>query len=116
MQRYAKVYDNVNSISHRSDFARAGLDLWERRAPFGIYNVTNPGSVSTRQVVELIQRILKPAKRFEFWADDREFYEMGVKTVRSNCVLEVGKLLATGVKIRPVGEALEDALCNWKPE
>ena len=51
VQRYEKVYDNVNSISHRGDFVRACLDLWERRAPFGIYNVTNPGFVTTRQVV-----------------------------------------------------------------
>ena len=62
VQRYEKVYDNVNSISHRGDFVRACLDLWERRAPFGIYNVTNPGFVTTRQVVDLVEKILKPAK------------------------------------------------------
>jgi 3,5-epimerase/4-reductase len=56
VQRYAKVYDNVNSISHRADFVKACLDLWELRAPFGIYNVTNPGFVTTRQVVELIEK------------------------------------------------------------
>ena len=33
VQRYAKVYDNVNSISHRADFVRACLDLWALRAP-----------------------------------------------------------------------------------
>ena len=38
MQRYAKVYDNVNSISHRADFVSACLDTWKLRAPFGIYN------------------------------------------------------------------------------
>ena len=54
------MYDNVNSISHRADFARACLDLWKRRAPFGTYNVTNPGFVTTRQVVELIEEILQP--------------------------------------------------------
>src|SRR5262249_1827206 len=58
VQRYAKAYDNVNSISHRADFARACLDLWKIRAPFGTYNVTNPGFVTTRRVVEYIQQIL----------------------------------------------------------
>ena len=48
VQRYAKVYDNVNSISHRADFVKACLDTWELRAPFGIYNVTNPGFVTTQ--------------------------------------------------------------------
>ena len=56
VQRYAKVYDNVNSISHRADFVKACLDTWELRAPFGIYNVTNPGFVTTRHVVEQIEK------------------------------------------------------------
>ena len=116
VQRYHKVYDNVNSISHRGDFVRACLDLWERRAPAGIYNVTNPGFVTTRQVVGLLEKTLKPGKRFEFWLNDAEFYQQAAKTPRSNCVLDVSKLLAVGVKIRPVVEAIEDSLRNWKPE
>jgi len=115
VQRYAKVYDNVNSISHRGEFARACLDLWERRAPFGIYNITNPGFLTTHQVVEMIQKILKPKRRFEFWQNDEEFYRVAAKTPRSNCVLNVSKLLATGVKLRPITEALEDSLKKWKP-
>jgi len=116
VQRYAKVYDNVNSISHRNDFVRACLDLWERRAPFGAYNVTNPGFVTTRRVVEAIERILKPNRRFEFWENDEEFYRVAAKTPRSNCVLDVSKLLSAGVAVRPVDEALEESLRQWKPE
>ena len=116
LQRYPKVYDNVNSISHRTDFVRACLDMWERRVPSGIYNMTNPGFVTTGQVVAVIQKILKPAKRFEFWANDEEFYHLAVKTPRSNCVMNVSKLLSTGVRMRPVIEAIEESLKNWKPE
>jgi dTDP-4-dehydrorhamnose reductase len=116
VQRYAKVYDNVNSISHRADFVHACLDTWELRAPFGIYNVTNPGFVTTRHVVEQIEKFLKPKRKFEFWSSDEEFYKAAAKTPRSNCVMDVSKLLAAGVKIRPVEEALEDSLRNWKPE
>jgi dTDP-4-dehydrorhamnose reductase len=116
VQRYAKVYDNVNSISHRADFVKACLDTWELRAPFGTYNVTNPGFVTTKHVVELIEKQLKPAKKFEFWASDEEFYKVAAKTPRSNCVMDVSKLLAAAVKIRGVEEALEDSLHNWKPE
>src|SRR4051794_22773123 len=83
VQRYSKVYDNVNSISHRADFVNACLDLWERSAPFGIYNITNPGFVTTRHVVEQIERALKPKRRFEFWKDDAEFYRVAAKTPRS---------------------------------
>jgi len=116
VQRYSKVYDNVNSISHRADFVKACLDLWELRAPYGTYNVTNPGFVTTRHVVELIQQRLKPARKFEFWASDEEFYRVAAQTPRSNCVMDTTKLLAAGVKIRPVEEALEASLKQWKPE
>jgi len=116
LQRYPKVYDNVNSVSHRADFAKACLDLWEIRAPFGTYNITNPGFTTARHVVTLIQKHLKPKHDFEFWPNDDEFYKKAAKAPRSNCVLDVSKLLATGVKIRDVEEALEDSLRNWKPE
>jgi dTDP-4-dehydrorhamnose reductase len=113
VQNYSKVYDNINSLSHRRDFVRACLQLWERRAPFGIYNVTNPGAVTTRQVVERLQRVLKLTRKFEFWESDEEFYKVAAKTPRSNCILDVAKLLNAGVKLRPVEEALEDSLANW---
>jgi dTDP-4-dehydrorhamnose reductase len=116
VQRYPKVYDNVNAISHRADFVSACLDTWKLRAPFGIYNVTNPGWVTTRQVIKAIERVLKPARKFEFWQDDEEFYRVAAKTPRSNCVLEVDKLLKAGVKVRPVEEAIEASLKNWQPE
>src|SRR5208282_4810473 len=102
LQRYPKVYDNVNSISHRADFVKACLDLWERRAAFGTYNVTNPGYVTTRHVIELIEKHLKPARKFEFWRNDAEFYQVAARTPRSNCVMDVSKLLAVGVNVRPV--------------
>jgi dTDP-4-dehydrorhamnose reductase len=116
VQRYAKVYDNVNSVSHRGDFVSACIELWERRAPFGIYNITNPGYITTRQVVEMIQEILKPGRSFEYWRNDDEFYRIAAKTPRSNCVLDVSRLLATGIKLRPVTEAIEHSLKNWKTE
>jgi UDP-glucose 4,6-dehydratase len=91
----------------------ACLDLWLRRAPFGSYNVTNPGFVTSSQVVEMIQKILKPKRSFEFWKDDSEFYRVAAKTPRSNCILDVSKLLATGVTMRPVESALADSLEKW---
>jgi UDP-glucose 4,6-dehydratase len=114
LQSYAKVYENVNSLSHRADFAAACLNLWERRAPFGTYNVTNPGFVTTSEVVTMIQQILKPHRTFEYWENDCQFYQVAAKTPRSNCVLDVSKLLAAGVQVRPVLDALEDSLRHWE--
>jgi UDP-glucose 4,6-dehydratase len=116
VQRYQKVYENVNSISHRGDFAKACLDLWKLGAPYGTYNVTNPGYVTTRHVVQLIEKHLRPARAFEFWANDEEFYRIAAKTLRSNCIMDVSKLLGAGVRLRPVDEALADSLERWRRE
>lgn len=115
LQRYSKIHDCVNSLSQLEDSVRACLDLIAARAPYGIYNINNPGAVTTRQVVEMIQRILKPDRGFDYWLDDDEFYRSGAKARRSSCILSASKLLQTGVKIRCVKEALEDSLERWQP-
>jgi nucleoside-diphosphate-sugar epimerase len=116
VQRYAKVYQNWNSISHRGDFVAACLDSWLQKIPGGVYNVVNPGYISTREVVQKIQQRLKPGWKPEFWKGDDEFYRFGAVTPRSNCILNPTKILKEGIRIRPVGEALEDALTRWRAE
>ena len=116
VQRYAKVYQNWNSISHRGDYVAACLDTWLQKIPSGVYNVVNPGYISTREVVEKIQQRLKHSWKPEFWQSDDEFYRFGAVTPRSNCILDTAKILKAGIRIRSTGEALEDALNRWMPE
>lgn len=112
--RYPKLYDSVNSLSHRLEAVHVCLDLWDRRAAFGTYNVTNPGFVTTRQVVALIEKILRPPRAFQYWANDDEFYRFAAKAPRSNCILDTAKLLSTGIKMRPAHEAMVETLHRWK--
>ncbi len=112
---YPKLYDNENSLSHRLETVRACLDLWARRAPFGIYHLVNPGFLTTRQIAAAIQKLVQPGRHFDFWADDAEFYQFGARTLRSNCILDTTKLLQAGVSLRPVHEALLDSLKRWSP-
>ncbi len=107
---YPRVYDNANSLSHRGDFPRACLDLWEKRAPFGIYNVTNPGWVTTRDVAERLKTALGRDQDFDFFENDADFYASAASTPRSNTVLDTSKILATGVNLRSVDEALDEAI------
>ena len=75
--------------------------------------MVNPGYISTREVVQKIRQRLKPRWEPEFWHSDDEFYRFGAITPRSNCILDPGKLLKSGIRIRPVEEALEEALDRW---
>ena len=111
LMKYDKLLDATNSISHRLDFVDACLDLAEV-APPGIYNVVNPGAVTTKEVVEMIKSKLNLDKQFEFYNDESSFLQ-NVQTPRSNCTLTTTKLLKYG-GMRSAKDALNDALDNWK--
>jgi len=108
---YDQLLDARNSLSHRADFAKYTIDLIEQNVPFGIYNVTNKGSVTTKEVVELIREHLKPNKEFKFFSKLDNFMQE-VTAPRSNCVLDTQKL-EQYIQIRTAREALEDALSKY---
>jgi UDP-glucose 4,6-dehydratase len=110
MQRQATIYDHIDSISHLEDFVKAALDLWEIRAPFGTYNVTSPGAITNRQLVEGLQRVLKLHLRCKIGPPEEDPGRATSATPQSHCILDVTKLLKTGVKMRSVDEALKDSL------
>jgi dTDP-4-dehydrorhamnose reductase len=110
LQQQPAIYDHINSISHLEDFVKAALDLWEIRAPFGIYNVTNPGAITTCELMEGLQRVHKTPMRIAVGRPEEDPGRPASPTPQSNCILDVAKLLKTGVKIRPISEALRDTL------
>lgn len=114
LMNYPKVVRATNSISHRGDFVNACLDLLKLKAPFGTYNVTNPGAVTADGICELL-KFLKRKTEFEYWDND-EFMRTVARTPKSNCVLNVDKLISTGVEIRTVAQAVEDSIIRWLPE
>lgn len=114
LQRYDRLLDATNSISHLDEFASACWQSWEKRIPYGTYNVTNTGAVTTREVVTLIKNILKLDKQFTFFGSEEEFMERAAKTPRSNCTMDNSKILSTGVRISHVEEALEKSLRGWR--
>jgi len=114
LMRYPRLLDATNSISQLEEFAAATLACWERRVPFGTYNVTNPGRVTTREVVELIRRSGVCTKDFAFFSSEHEFMSAVAKTPRSNCVLDSSKLAGVGIGLTGVHEAVERALKAWR--
>lgn len=114
MMRYERLLIAQNSLSQLDEFAAAGVDCWQKRVPFGTYNLTNPGSVSTRDVVDMIRKHGLSKKEFRFFDSESEFMQLAAKTPRSNCVLDVAKAQAAGIAMSPVGDALEKAMRTWK--
>jgi dTDP-4-dehydrorhamnose reductase len=117
--RYPRLLDVRNSLSHLGDFAAACWATMERSLPPGIYNLTNPGSVTTAEVVELIERegrarndtrFLRP---FAYFKSEEEFMRTGTHAPRSSCVLDTAKAEKYGLPLRPVRTALIDSLQRW---
>jgi dTDP-4-dehydrorhamnose reductase len=114
LQNAARLRDDVVALSHLADFVRGCLGLWERQAPFGTYNMANPGVLTTRQVAQAITRILKPSRPFEFWKEGETTRESG-RLERCGCILDGTKLLTAGVVLRPVADVLRSCLRDWRP-
>ncbi len=111
--RYTNLLEATNSISQLEEFVAATFACWEKRVPFGLYNVTNPGQVTTREVVDLIKRTGVSTKDFVFFKDEADFMARAAKTPRSNCVMDSTKLARAGIVMTEVHAAVERDLRRW---
>ncbi|MBX3750020.1 MAG: sugar nucleotide-binding protein [Opitutaceae bacterium] len=114
LMRYQRLLEATNSISQLHEFCAATLACWEKRVPFGTYNVTNPGQVTTHEVVALIKASGVCTKEYEFFRDEDEFMAKAAKTPRSNCVMDSTKLASTGIRMTEVHEAIAQDLSRWQ--
>lgn len=114
LMRYERLLEATNSISRLDEFVAATFACWEKRIPFGIYNITNPGYVTTREVVDMIIESGVCPKQFQFFESETDFMKVAAKTPRSNCIMSSAKLAGHGIQMTPVREAIRAALKNWK--
>ena len=114
LMRYARLLEATNSISELHEFCAATFACWEKHVPFGTYNVTNPGAITTHEVVELIKQSGVCQKEFSFFKDEDEFMHLAAKTPRSNCVMDSSKLASVGIQLTPVREAVARDLQRWQ--
>lgn len=114
LMRYKRLLDATNSISHLHEFAAATFACWEKRIPFGTYNVTNPGCITAREITQIMLRRGVGPRHFDFFRDEAEFMAAAALTPRSNCVLDHGKLDRAGIRLTEVHEAVDVALATWR--
>ncbi|GAB5442316.1 MAG: hypothetical protein Fues2KO_26650 [Fuerstiella sp.] len=115
MMKYDRLLNATNSLSHLGDFVEACVQCHTQEVDFGIYNLTNPGSVTTRQVVDMIRAQGLCDREFSFFESEDEFMQVAAKTPRSNCVLDTTKATQFNLMTRPVEDALLASMQNWVP-
>ncbi len=114
LMQYEQLLNAENSISQLQEFAAASFACWEKKIPTGTYNMTNPGHVTTREVVELILESGLCQKDYQFFNDESDFMKKAAIAPRSNCILSSEKLATAGVEMTPVKKAIQRALKNWQ--
>lgn len=114
IMRYERLLEAENSLSHLGDFVASAIACHERQLPFGIYNLTNPGSVHTSQLAEMIREAGLCAKDFQFFDSEAEFMKSAAITPRSNCVLNTSKAETAQLPMRPIEKVIAHALDNWQ--
>ena len=113
MLKYDKLLQAENSISNKQEFVSACIQTFTNKVPFGIYNVTNTGYITTDSLIEKLMRTIAKDKNFTL-IDEEQLYKNYAKTPRSNCVMSNSKLLETGIKMKTVDESIDYCLNNWK--
>lgn len=110
---YDTLLDVRNSLSHLDQFVRACYWCLDNEAPHGVYNMTNGGSITTREVTNLIAK-RNFGKQFKFFDDEEDFMRLAAKTPRSSCVLDNSKAIAAGIPLDPIEDVLATAIDEYK--
>lgn len=101
---FGRVFEHTNSLTHRGDFAKWALDLWEKRATFGTYNCVNTGQISAEDTIAcLAYKGLIPAMQQLVKSPDTT----GARLSNAKMVAAIGP-------VRSVQEAVGSAVHNWK--
>lgn len=110
--KYNTLVNVTNSLSNIDDFVWASYELVKKQSPFGIYNICNPGSITTKQITEIMNKKWAD-KKFSFFSNYEEF-EKVIVAPRSNCILNTQKLADQGIRLQNVDDAVRQAIQNWK--
>ncbi|MDG1138819.1 MAG: sugar nucleotide-binding protein [Opitutales bacterium] len=113
---YDSLLEAENSVSHLDEFVEKCVDCFEKDIEPGVYNMTNQGPVTTRQVTEWMIEEGVTDKGFKFFENEEQFMQKAAKTPRSNCVLDTSKAEKAGIGMRPVEEAMRDSMRKMAKE
>lgn len=111
ISKYQKVLDYENSLTYIPDFLDVAQKLIAKRKT-GVYNVVNEGVMSPFGIMTLWKEIVDPSHACE--RINAAELDTITKAGRSNCMLNTDKLKTQGLQLRPVEEAVREALRQIK--
>lgn len=107
---YSKVINARNSVTIIDDLLYAIKQLLAKKQ-HGIFNVTNPGTISHNEILTLYKKIVDPQFKWQSFSVT-EMHKL-TKAKRSNCVLNTAKLNKI-VKLKPIKARMVEVLKEYK--
>lgn len=105
LENYPKLVNFENSLTNLEDLADLVTHIAYTLPPPGVYNVCNPGSITTKEIADKMGLSKE-------WFTEEEFKAATVAP-RSNCVLNVDKLLNI-YPMPTLEESLTRAISNYR--
>lgn len=103
--QYPILLNATNSFSNIDEFVAAVIKLYNHQ---GIYNLTQPGYMTTRDIISILQQN-NLCKDKLFFRTIEEF-EKTVATPRSNCVLNSTKAIRHGAVLTPIEDSMRKSI------
>ncbi|MEK7452586.1 MAG: sugar nucleotide-binding protein, partial [Patescibacteria group bacterium] len=112
LSTYPIVVDVENSVTIIEDMIHVFHQLLEKKAT-GIFHVTNPGTMTHRELLDVYHALVDPSHTCE-WIENDRLVEQGLaKKGRSNNFLSNERLSEFGIHMRPIKEALQDTMIKY---
>ena len=104
LNKYEKLVNYQNSITCMEDLIVIVNYFIKNRPESGIYNVTNPGSITTKEIANML-------KLDKEWFSEEE-YKKTILAPRSNCTLNTKKLESV-FSIMPIERAIDLTIAEY---
>lgn len=108
--KYPKLLNATNSFSQLDEFVKTLHTLAESYIS-GPINLTQPGYMTTIEVVRLLQKYhLVTTKE---WFESVDHFNSTVAAPRSNCVLDCSEAIRSGFELTHINQAMEEAISKY---
>lgn len=110
--KYPKIWNHPNSISNLDEFVSSCYIAMEQNIPYGIYNMTNPGSITAKQILDIGKKYNVTKPIYEYIEDLEEFKKM-TSAPRSNCLLDTTNIRINDLPMSHIQDSVHRTLSNW---
>ena len=108
--KYPKLLRAANSYTNLDEFVHNSYYSVVRNAPYGIYNMVNPGSLDARDILDIGRKYGVTTREYEYLTD-QEFDKIS-SAPRSKCVLDTSKI-EQYTPFLPIAQSFSRAFKFW---